>query len=135
MGKIDLVGGNDAGAREQLGIEGSEFFLDHHQRFSRISCSVRDINDMHQQAGPFDMSQKTDSETCAQGCPLYQARDISRHEVPSESISTVPRCGVSVVKGYAATFEWAEEIRQRRADFPALGRPIRPTSASSFKVR
>ena len=56
-------------------------------------------------------------------------------KAPSGSISTVPSCGVRVVKGYSATFEWAAEIQQRRADFPALGRPIRPTSASSFKVR
>lgn len=38
-------------------------------------------------------------------------------------------CGVSVVKGYAATRGRARDIDRNRVDFPALGNPMKPACA------
>ena len=50
----------------------------------------------------------------------------------SGSAETTPRCGSSVVNGYAAIFGCAAEMREISVDFPAFGKPTRPTSASNF---
>jgi len=51
------------------------------------------------------------------------------------SLSTTPKLGVFVVKGYGAISGFALEIFERRVDLPALGSPTRPTSARSFNSR
>src|SRR5580704_11512311 len=42
---------------------------------------------------------------------------------------------LSVVKGYAAILGRAAEMREISVDFPAFGKPTRPTSASNFNSR
>mmetsp|Transcript_30730 Transcript_30730/g.99392 ORF Transcript_30730/g.99392 Transcript_30730/m.99392 type:complete len:213 (-) Transcript_30730:98-736(-) len=48
---------------------------------------------------------------------------------------TVPSCGCSVVNGYGAICGSALEIAASNEDFPALGKPTSPMSATSLSVR
>ena len=45
---------------------------------------------------------------------------------------TMPRLGTKVVNGYAPILGFAEVTTDNKVDFPALGKPTNPTSASSF---
>ena len=57
----------------------------------------------------------------------------------SESTLKTPKFGIFVVNGYGAIFGRAFVKAVSKEDFPAFGKPTRPTSAimlsSNFKIR
>ena len=138
-GRIELRGHHNHRLFRQRRAERGQLVLDNLKIAHRVAIvRVARIHQVRDQPRALDVLQEADPQPYAFVRAFDQARQIGhdkRAPLPgaaSGSAETTPRCGSSVVKGYAAIFGRAAEMREISVDFPAFGKPTSPTSASNF---